>query len=247
MNADPFAQLKLLDVQALDSETDQLRHRLSNLPEDAELATLTTEQARVRDAVRDQQVVVDDLDLAQRKADRDVEQVKERRERDRARMDSGQVTDPKALEQLQHEMDSLERRISTLEDEELEVMEQLEDAQRTLTAAQEREASLAADVEALTATRDRKRTEIEDELARVIAGRDPMIADMPEDLLALYEKLRANKGGIGAALLRAKQCGGCMLSLDASEIERLRQLPTESVARCEECQRILVRTGESGL
>lgn len=247
MNADPFAQLKLLDVQALDSEADHLRHRLSNLPEEAELATLTAEQARVRDSVRDQQIVVDDLDLKQRKADNDVEQVKARRERDRAKMDGGQITDPKALEKLQHEMGTLERRITTLEDEELEVMEELEEAQSALTTLQQREQELADEVETLTATRDRKRGELEEELTRVVADRDPMIADMPEDLLALYEKLRTSKGGVGAALLRARQCGGCMLSLDASEIDRLRQLPAESVARCEECQRILVRTGESGL
>lgn len=247
MNADPFAQLKLLDLQALDSEADHLRHRLSNLPEEAELATLTAEQARVRDRVRDQQVVVDDLDVAQRKADRDVEQVKERRERDRAKMDGGQVTDPKALEKLQHEMATLERRISTLEDDELEVMEQLEEAQQALATLQERETELAGEVETLAGTRDRKRAELEEELERVLGRRDPMSADMPEDLLALYEKLRTAKGGVGAALLRAKQCGGCMLALDASEIERIRQLPAESVARCGECSRILVRTGESGL
>jgi predicted nucleic acid-binding Zn-ribbon protein len=59
--------------------------------------------------------------------------------------------------------------------------------------------------------------------------------------------LREQKGGVGAAELRARQCGGCRLGLDASELSRIRGLPEDEVVRCEECQRILVRTEESGL
>lgn len=247
MNADPFAQLKLLDLQELDSTADQLRHQLANLPEEKELAAVTADQARLRDQMRDQQIVVDDLTLAQKKADQDVEQVKARRERDRGKLEGGQITDAKALERLQHEMQTLERRITALEDEELEVMEQLEQAQRKLTELQAQASEIDEKVAAVTAAREEKRSELEAELNRVIGGRDPMIADMPEDLLALYEKLRASKGGVAASLLRARQCGGCMLSLDSSEISRIRTLPVEAVARCEECSRILVRTGESGL
>ena len=64
--------------------------------------------------------------------------------------------------------------------------------------------------------------------------------------MALYERLREQKG-VGAALLRARQCGGCNMSLDASELSRIRAAPADEVIRCEECQRILVRTDESGL
>ena len=65
--------------------------------------------------------------------------------------------------------------------------------------------------------------------------------------MALYERLREQKGGVGAALLRARQCGGCQLTLDASEIARIKAAPVDEVLRCEECQRILVRTEESGV
>ena len=70
---------------------------------------------------------------------------------------------------------------------------------------------------------------------------------MPEDLLALYERLRAQKGGVGAAALRARQCGGCQLTIDAAELGVIRATAADEVVRCEECQRILVRTPESGL
>jgi uncharacterized protein len=247
VNADPFAQLKLLDLQALDAEVDQLRHRLAHLPEEAEIAALATELKRVRDSARDQQIAVDDLTTKQKKADADVEQVKARRERDRQRMDQGVITNPKDLERMQHELETLERRITVLEDEELEVMEELEEAQKSLASLQASGEEIEGRLSGLVESRDAKRAELDAELARVGSQREPMIADVPDDLLALYEKLRANKGGIGAAELRAGQCGGCMLSLDKTELSRIKALPSDAVVRCEECQRILVRTAESGL
>ena len=84
------------------------------------------------------------------------------------------------------------------------------------------------------------------ELATLAHSRGPLAERLPDDLLALYERLREQKG-VGAALLRARQCGGCQLTLDSSEISRIRSAPADEVIRCEECQRILVRTSESGL
>ena len=112
VKADPFAQLKLLDVQSLDAKADLLRHQRASLPELAEIATLSATRAEVADQIRDQQIVVDDLTATQQKADADVEQVKARRTRDRDRMDQGLISNPKDLERMQHELETLERRIS---------------------------------------------------------------------------------------------------------------------------------------
>ncbi len=247
MKADPIAQAKLLDLQAVDAQVDQLRHRLAHLPQAAEIADLTRSRGATLGRLRDQQIVVDDLAVAQAKADADVEQVKARRKRDRDRMDAGQISNPKDLERMQHELETLERRITVLEDEELEVMEQVEEAQHLLRRLQEEMHATDERLAALTAARDEQAGEIEAELATVAAGREPLLAEVPADLLALYEKLRAAKGGVGAAELRARQCGGCMLSLDPSELARIKVLGEDEVVRCEECQRILVRTSESGL
>ena len=77
--------------------------------------------------------------------------MKARRTRDRERMDAGLITNPKDLERMTGELESLERRISTLEDEELEVMERLEAAQGMLSSVNDRIAgmpSLSADTSA---------------------------------------------------------------------------------------------------
>ena len=246
MKADPTHQVKLLEVAELDGRAAQLRHQRAHLPELAEIAELETERTALTDQVRDARIVVDDLTVEQAKADREVEQVRTRRERDRNRMDTGQITNPKDLERMQHELVSLERRIGTLEDAELEVMEQLEEAQQVLDGLGIRADDIDARLAELVTRRDEKRTGIDASLDEVAAARGPAIEGMPEDLLALYERLREQKG-IGAALLRARQCGGCNMTLDASELSRIRSADPEEVIRCEECQRILVRTDESGL
>ena len=240
-------QLRLLDVQELDSRLDTLNHQLSSIPEAAALKELAARRTAVENAVRDLRISVEDLSREQRRADADVEQVKTRRERDQGMIDSGQVSDPKALQRMLGELESLHRRISDLEDVELEVMEQLETAQTSLVERTEELAALEAQEAELRATLDQKAAELTEELRTVTAERAPIVAGMPADLIALYEKLRAQKGGVGAAALRRKECGGCRLTLNASDLGLIAKSPTDEVIRCEECNRILVRTGESGL
>ncbi len=234
-------------MQELDSRADQLRHQRANLPEIAEITTLQGKRTDVENLARDARIVVDDLTTEQQKVDADVEAVRARRTRDRDRMDRGLVANPKDLERMQHELDSLERRISSLEDDELEVMEKLEEAQGELAKLEGMVAETDEQLATLASTRDEKLASLDEQLRGVTTDREPAAEGLPADLLALYDRLREQKGGVGAAELRARQCGGCRLTLDTSELTRIKGLPEDEVVRCEECQRILVRTPESGL
>ena len=247
MKADPFAQLKLLDVQELDARADHLRHLTASLPELAEHAAAQTERRLLEDAIRDARIVVDDLAVEQAKVDADVEQVKARRTRDQERMDAGLIPNPKDLERMQHELASLQRRITSLEDSELEVMERQEEATGHLATLEAQAKVLDERIAALASARDLKLSELGEKLAETTAQRGPLVADLPADLLALYERLRESKGGVGAAALRARACGGCQLTLDNAELAQIKAAGVDEVIRCEECQRILVRTSESGL
>ena len=247
LKADPAAQLALLGLQELDSRADQLRHQRQTLPELAEIASLTTSRAELDGSRRDAQITVDDLTAEQAKVDADVEQVKARRVRDQERMDQGLITSPKDLERMQGELQSLQRRIGSLEDDELEVMARLEDAQRELDSLTAQVAAADERLAALSATRDARTAELDDELRSVAAERGPAVEAIPPELLALYDRLRASKDGVAVGALRARQCGGCRLALDPSELAAIRAAAPDEVIRHEECQRILVRTPESGL
>ena len=190
---------------------------------------------------------VDDLGREQRKADADVEQVKARRERNQQRLDQGQVGSPKELQGLQHELETLERRISDLEDAELEVMERAEAAQARLDGLQ---ASVTGHDEALARVeqrRDEALGSIDGEMKEADDERNRIASGIPADLMKLYEKLRGSHGGVGAAALVRRRCQGCQLELTAADLRQIAAAPEDEVVRCEECQRILVRTAESGI
>lgn len=247
MQADPSAQKRLLDVQALDTRADALRHRLATLPEAEKVRDIAQRRQQMEGTVRDLRILVSDLTSEQRRADADVEQVRTRQQRDQGMVDSGQISDPKALERMLGELQSLRRRIGDLEDVELEVMERLESAETDLAARQADLDALADDERALRGELEQVQASVTEELAQAERDRAPVAAELPADLLALYERLRTSKGGTGAAMLRRRECEGCRLTLNAADLAVIAATPPETVVRCEECSRILVRTEESGL
>lgn len=246
MKADPFAQLKLLDIAEIDARILQLRHQLKNLPETKQIQDLQVERKRVDDAAIDVRTRRDDLALAQAKAEKDVEAVRARRAKEQQRIDAGQVTNPKDLERLQAELANIDRRILVLEDEELEVMEELESTTAEAAEYDVKVAEIDARIAELVAARAERAADIEREHAEVSAERPTTVEGMPADLLALYDRLR-EQHGVGAAELRARQCGGCRLTIESAELSRIRSAQSNEVIRHEECGVILVRTSESGL
>ncbi|HEY5031221.1 MAG TPA: C4-type zinc ribbon domain-containing protein [Actinomycetes bacterium] len=234
-------------MQGLDSRLDQLAHRRRTLPELAEIARVTSEQNDVRDRVVASETEESDVQREVAKAETDVEAVRSRSVRDRERMQSGAVGSAKELEALQHEVESLARRQGVLEDVELEAMERLESVQAYLAEQRDRLTGLTSELSTLEGKRDEAFAAIDKDVDYISGERARAATGLPDDLMTLYAKLRADQGGIGAAALRQGRCQGCRLQLTPIEIGRIRDAPGDEVMRCEECRRILVRTAESGL
>ena len=246
MKAEPAVQLRLLELQGLDTALTRLEHRRHALPELTLIAAADTRLAELRDAVVRAETEVSDLDREQRRLDDDVEQVRQRSRRDQQRMQAGGIP-ARELESLQHEVESLARRQSDLEDAELEVMERREEAESRAAALRAELATVTAEREAAVHARDAAWVQIDAEAAEDTGARAEVVQSLPEDLLALYEKVRAGAGGIGAAELLQRRCEGCRLELAGSELRAARAAPPDEVLRCDNCRRILVRTPESGL
>ena len=247
LNADAATQLRLLELQDKDTRLGQLDHRLRTLPEAARLAELEGQLSRLRDQVVAAETILSDLEHDQVRADHDVEQVRERMTRDRQLMDSGTIGDPKQLQSLQSELDSLTRRQSDLEDVELEIMERVEGARAAVGQLTGERDELVRECDEVASRVHDQRADIADERRIVEGERAALATQIPVDLLGLYDKIRADHGGLGAAPLHRGTCEGCRLKLPPTEIEALRVAPPDAVIRCEECRRILVRTPESGL
>ncbi len=180
------------------------------------------------------------------KSEQDVQLVRDRAARDQSKLDSGQGS-AKDLTALQHELVSLARRQSELEDLEIEAMERAETLSQRVTDLEARRTQVAELLETLEAEHAAAIRDFEAEAAKVGAGRADIVAGVGEELIALYEKVRAQSGGLAAAELRQRRCGGCRLELNTIEVDRIRRAPEDEVVRCEECRRIMIRTGESGL
>jgi predicted nucleic acid-binding Zn-ribbon protein len=247
VKATPEAQLRLLDLADLDAELGRLEHRRRSLPEHAELSRLEQRDRELHDEIATLEAREGDLKREQSKAEADVEQVRARIGRDRTRLDAGQVSSPKELENLQSEIGSLLRRQSDLEDVELEVMERLEAVQARLSEGAGERGGIATELKSVTARRDAVLAELAEQAGKAADRRAAVAAEEPADLLDLYERLRAQHGGVGAAALRRGQCQGCHLTLNTVDLNAVRAATPDEVVRCEECRRILVRTAESGL
>jgi predicted nucleic acid-binding Zn-ribbon protein len=246
LKADPSRQWRLLDLQAIDTRLDQITHAKAHLPQHAELAGLERRAAALDSDLVRAQTALGDVQREVAKAESDVQLVRDRAARDQTRLDSG-VGTAKDLQAIQHEMTSLARRQSELEDVEIEIMERAETLESEVARLEADRASLGTQLEETRAARDHAMAELESEAARVGGPRTDTVAGVGEDLVALYEKIRAQSGGLGAAALRQRRCGGCQLELNNVDMSRIKAAPADEVLRCEECRRILVRTAESGL
>jgi uncharacterized protein len=244
VKAAPEAQRRLLDLQAVDTALAQLAHRRKSLPEIAEIETVAREISALEDERVRAQVAVDDLDRDISRFEKDIEQVRTRKDRDQQRLNAGGAV--REIEGLQHELATLNRRQSELEDGELELMEQREEAERTLGEIKNRLAAAGEKRDAAERRRDETYAEITKEAEFKTSSRAPLAADLPADLVTLYDKIRL-ESGLGAALVRSGRCGGCRIELYGADLSRVKTAPADEVVRCEECRRIMIRTAESGL
>jgi uncharacterized protein len=247
VNVAPELQIRLLDLQALDTALDQLAHRRRSLPEHAEAERLSTRLGELHSEIVTAETDDSDIAREQTKAEADVEQVVSRTERDQNRLDAGQVGSPRELENLQSEIASLSRRRNDLEDTVLEIMERREAVQRRLSELTTERSTLTTELADVDQRRAAALVDIDAQAEKTTVERVLIANDLPAELLSLYEKIRAAQDGIGAAALSRGRCEGCHLSLDNTSLSAIRGAAPDAVVRCEECRRILIRTPESGL
>jgi predicted nucleic acid-binding Zn-ribbon protein len=247
IRADKGAQLRLLDLQTVDTTLAQLNHRRQTLPLHAAIAQLQTQRVALASDLVAAETAISDLELEQAKAESDLEPVRERLTRNQARIANGTVADPKALSSMVEEVSHLKRRISDLEDAELEVMEQLETAMASRETLHARIAQVDNDLEEAIAERDRQLAGLDGKMVGLRTERAEIVSVIPDDLLTLYDKIGANHGGIGAAELRQRRCTGCQLEINVADLRAFSAAAEDEVLRCEECGRILIRTPQSGL
>ena len=147
---------------------------------------------------------------------------------------------------MNQEIEHLEGRIAKLEDADMEAMQVVEDATRDRDTLIAQRSEIEDRIRALMAKRDSQFTDLDAEIGERRDERSAHSRLLPSDLVTLYDRL-SGRMGVGAAELKARRCTGCQLEANLADLRRYASAKPNQVLRCEECDRILVRTKESGL
>lgn len=237
-------QRRLLALQDVDTRIVRLQAKAKALPQTKRIDELDALLARLDRAVLDRLGAHDDATAEVARIESDVQLVEARLKRDQERLQV--VKDAKTATATEHEIATLERRRSTLEDLELEAMQAQEDAAAALAAARAEAGEARAERDRLAAERAEVAAGLERELSEARAERADRTVSVPADLLALYDRQR-ERYGIGATLLQHRTSAASGVELNASELHQIRQAPDDDVILDPNSSAILVRTEESGL
>ncbi|KQH79932.1 hypothetical protein AO501_22480 [Mycobacterium gordonae] len=239
MKADVAQQRSLLELATVDAELSRLAHRSSHLPERAAYDRVRGEHTAASDRLGAVRIALEDLDAQITRLEAEIDAVRKREDRDRSLLSSG-ATDAKHQADLQHELETLQRRQTSLEDSLLEVMERREELQAQQDAESGTADALQAELTAAQQALDTALAELETVRAEHASRRDALAAGLNPDLSALYERLRAG-GGPGAGQLQGHRCGACRIEIGRGELARITAAAEDEVLRCPECGAILLR------
>jgi predicted nucleic acid-binding Zn-ribbon protein len=231
----------LLQVQGLDTQADQLRHRRVHMSERAELQARQQDLRALERSMADVQAQRDELAHAEQLLEDEIAAVRAKAQADDKALYGGTVSALKDLRALQEEIESLGRRQRDLEDRELAIMERAEPLDAELASGVQARDAIDAAAAALVARITEAEVEIDAELDRIGAERSAAVDSVPADLVVEYDRKRKAVGGVAVARLIGTRCEGCHLTLPAMEVDRIRREPADALVHCSECDRILVR------
>lgn len=229
---------RLLELQDLDSAIDRLEHRRQRLEAGEDLAAARRVMEEAESRLGELRLALDEVMSDQRRLEHDIDSMEQKSEADAKRMYDGSIANTKELEALQHEIANIKERISRAEDELLERMERREELEGRAAVAESEVAEARAAVETVGGDALRELEEVEAALGDKRSARDALVPEFDPELLDLYEDLRRQKKGVGAAALVDGVCQACHEKLSALELDKLKH--TEGIRRCEYCRRIVV-------
>ena len=244
VSAPPAVQARLLELQALDDELGRIAAHRRRLESSGELTAAIQERGALRRTAADERDVLEGLRTRLGRIESDVRVVEQRLERDRGRLAT--TSSAKDAQGLEQEVASLLRRRSALEDEELELMESVEEAEARAAAIATALSAADERVTALQTDRDDALAGLEAQQRTVAADRGTLVGELPADLVALYDRQRT-RYGIGAALLRGGVSQGSNMALTGADLAAVRAAAPDAVVLDPESGCILVRTEQSGL
>jgi predicted nucleic acid-binding Zn-ribbon protein len=229
----------LIKLQDTDLAMMRARKRLDEMPEKASVLE-TRKRIRELDSLRTKtHAAWEAVDREVRKHEDEAAALSAKIDTEQDRLMSGSVTNPKEVQNISREMDSLKRHKDKLENSMLDEMENREMAAEhtakvdtAIEVARRKEAAAIADFQG-------KSGELQSIIQRLVGERALLAREIEAGLLARYESLRDEKHGIGAGTLKDGMCSACRMELPAEKTQALRDVGSP-IGICPACHRLLV-------
>ncbi|MEL0261658.1 MAG: C4-type zinc ribbon domain-containing protein [Aquiluna sp.] len=202
-------------------EIDQVRDRIATLSE----------------AISDQRLKDEELERDLKRLENDVELVENRLKKDNQRLNESSSS--KDIAGIQVEIESLKSRLSKLEDDELELMDQVEISKAELTRLQAEHQSAEAELEVAKSDLQQKLAGLKQDSDRLISEIQSHKTQVAGELLELFEARLAK--GIAVGRLTGSNCSACNMSLNSTAMSDISAVAEDELCSCPECGAILVR------
>lgn len=237
MKATPQEQADLLVLAEIDSELARLRRAVDAATDSTTSQPLRVEQREFASKLIDARSHLEGLQLEAKRAQEDLDVVEQRIAKDKQLLTATSST--KDAQGIQHELATLERRKSELEDAQIALLDLIEQAEQANLAVAAQKADVDARLSAATSQAEAELVKARSGLDLVAAKRAQHCASMNQDLVEFYEK-KAKRGVVAARLL-GRECGACHMTIGATALAEIAELAADEIASCTECQAVLIR------
>jgi predicted nucleic acid-binding Zn-ribbon protein len=229
---------RLIELQELDLSIDRLEQRRRELEQGTEVSEARRRAEESEERLGELKLALDSVLREEARLDNETTSLDLRIQAEQGRLYDGSVANPRELQSIEAEISNLRSRKARLEDEELDQMERREEMESKLPALESQVKEARDRLAEVEGSAERELTDVAAAIARHRGERERLVPEFDEDLLDLYESLRSQKRGVGAAALKDGVCQGCHEALSPLARDRLRR--NEGIKRCENCRRILV-------
>ena len=189
-----------------------------------------------RKAVESAEAELSQLRVIQKDKNLELDGLCDKAKKTEDRLYSGFVTNPKELEDLQLEMDSLSRRISSLEDEVLEVMMEVEEAEAVRAEAVESLNQAENEWQDVASQSKVEQEELLLRIAEQAEQKKQLLSMIQPGAMNAFETAKRRAGGVGVAALKNGRCRGCLVGVSAMQQKAVDE---GELVTCDNCGRIL--------
>ena len=238
MKANLQDQKRLLELVQLDLDLVKNASDRAKLLAASDIQVASEKALALSDQLIDARNKVGDLELELKRSENDLELVENRIAKDNQRLST--TSSSKDAQGIEHELTTLAKRKSELEDAELGIMEELDKVRAELGAAEAAKSGAEVELGALREALASNTSALDSTRAELTAKRVALVGLIDPELAVAYQKKADRAVAVGR--LSGRECGACRISITATNLEEIVALPADEIAECPNCQAYLVRS-----